>query len=458
MQRKLLSVLILLCVAFLAAEVVFIGYLHMNEQNPPQMQESATEPIQTDRPTETPDATEVFLPTDGTEPTEPSEATEPEETEPSTEATEPSTEPTETEPEETEPEEQTYTITLVGDCTLASSPSKYNVSGGFIKTIGEDYGYPFRNVLEYFENDDFTLINLEGVLADSGTGATKEFVFRGPTAYTQILTDNSVEAVTLANNHTMDYGKAGYASTKEALDGAGVPYVEKDNILLVKTGSGLTIGIYAAAFDISTSDMKSDIAKLRKQGAEIVIAALHWGDEGKYSPSKKQVSAGHAAIDAGADIVYGHHPHVLQKIEEYKDGIICYSLGNFSFGGNHFPRDMDSAIIQLQITRDENGKARLGDLAIIPVSISSMKNQNNFQPTPYEEGSKEYNRVLSKLDGTFDGPDLVIDYSFLNPTEPPTGGDTGGDSGDTGSDSGADSGADSGNSGENAPDPGAEEG
>ena len=215
------------------------------------------------------------------------------------------------------------------------------------------------------------------------------------------------------------------------------------------------------------------------EGAEIVICAFHWGTEGSYRPTDAQKRFGRAAIDAGADIVYGHHPHVLQPIEEYKDGYIFYSLGNFSFGGNHFPRDMDSAILQMEVIRDLEGNVSLGELTIIPVSISSRSGQNNFQPIPYEEGTKEYERTMSKLDGSFTGPDLVVDYSDMRPTEPPTeaptqppteapdqggsdatepggSGDvttppaTGGDSGDSGnSGDGGDSGSsgDSGNSG-----------
>jgi poly-gamma-glutamate synthesis protein (capsule biosynthesis protein) len=157
-------------------------------------------------------------------------------------------------------------------------------------------------------------------------------------------------------------------------------------------------------------DMEQEIRALRDKGAEIVVASIHWGVEGSYRPQKGQNNYAYAAIDAGADIVYGHHPHVLQPIEEYNDGIIYYSLGNFSFGGHHWPRDLDSAMLQQEIIRDPDGTVSLGELTIIPVSCSSLPAQNNFQPTPYEEGSDEYNRVISKLDGSFKGYDLTVNY------------------------------------------------
>ena len=159
---------------------------------------------------------------------------------------------------------------------------------------------------------------------------------------------------------------------------------------------------------------------MRKAGAEIIIVAFHWGSEGVYRPDGGQTANAHACIDAGADIVYGHHPHVLQKIEEYNGGIIYYSLGNFSFGGNNFPQDYDSAVLQQEVIRTVEGEIKLGKLTIIPVSCSSITSHNNFQPTPYPVDSEEYARVMSKLDGTFKGPNLYVNYDKLEPTTPAT--------------------------------------
>lgn len=416
MKKRNLIIALVICSVLLVAELAFLAVMFFRDRGDVIL------------PTDPAASTETTVPNETTLATEPSWDTAPtdstaEATEPSSQATEPSqeTEPSdETEPsQETEPGELRYVLTFVGDCTLASAQDKSNAVGSFIQTIGEDYDYPFRNVVQFFNDDDFTMVNLESVLADEGRSAGKTFTFKGPTAYTQILTGSSVEAVTLANNHTEDYGKDGYASTTAALENAGVAFVEKDGTLLFTTDSGLTIGIYAATFKVDKKDMQSDIAELRSQGAEIIVCAFHWGNEGQYRPTGDQQTNAHDAIDAGADIVYGSHPHVLQRIEEYNGGIIYYSLGNFSFGGNHFPRDMDSVIVRQEVIRREDGTVALGELTLIPVSISSMTGQNNFQPTPYEEGTKEYERTLTKLDGTFTGADLIVDYSFLEDnTEP----------------------------------------
>ncbi len=376
------------------------------------------------------------------------------------ETTEAVTEPAETEPAETEPTEQHYTLTFVGDCTLGVMPAHEYSYGGFTYIVGDDYEYPFRNVREYFENDDFTMINFEGTLGYEGYPANKTFTFRGPAEYTRIMTSSSVEAVTLANNHSLDYGNAGYVETKRLLDEAAIPYVEKDSSTLFVTRSGLKIGLYAAAFVIDQKDLAAEVAALREQGAEIVVFAIHWGSEGIYHSFVDQWNAAYKAIDAGVDIVYGHHPHVLQKIEEYNGGYIFYSLGNFCFGGNQSPTDMDTAMMQIDVIRDLDGNVTMGELTIIPCCISSVSGSNNYQPTPYREGSEGYDRVMQKLNGTWKGNNLVPDYNTSdditkpstpsNPTEPaaPTdpvtpppsdnpgseGGSTGGDvGGNTGS-------------------------
>ena len=107
----------------------------------------------------------------------------------------------------------------------------------------------------------------------------------------------------------------------------------------------------------------------------------------------------------------GHHPHVLQPIEEYNGGLIYYSLGNFSFGGNDHPKDYDSAIIQQQILRDHRGLVSIGETVIVPIRISSAEDRNNYQPIPYESDSEGYQRVRDKLDGSYGGSNVIPSYS-----------------------------------------------
>lgn len=324
----------------------------------------------------------------------------PETTAPPTTQTPETTAPPTTQAPETEPEPQPerFLLTFAGDCTLGATPANYYAGLGFIKTVGEDYAYPFANVLDYFAGDDLTLVNLEGALCDQGTAVTKRFNFRGPTDYVNILTRNSVEAVSVANNHTMDYGQKGYDATLATLEAAGVHYVEQNTGTLITLDSGLTIGLYGAQFArLDRDDIAAGITALREAGAELVIFATHWGTEYTYKPTSTQQKLGRAAIDAGADIVFGTHPHVLQPIEYYNDGVIFYSLGNFCFGGNTSPPDLDTALVQQEVLREADGTVHLGQLTIVPASVSSAQRGNNYQPTPYAPDSAEYGRVLEKL-------------------------------------------------------------
>ena len=309
----------------------------------------------------------------------------------------------------TEPPEQRLVFTFAGDCTLGCHKEHNRAGYGFLLTVGEQFDYPFRNVKEWFENDDFTMVNLEGVLGDKGAPAGRKFAFRGPGSYVNFLTQNSIEAVSLANNHTLDYGETGYAETRRLLDEAGVPYVEQNSGTVITLENGVTVGVYGTVYNsIHQASPVEGIAALKEQGVDILIYAPHWGTEHSFRATEQQVELGRAAIDAGADIVYGCHPHVLQPIEEYSDGVIYYSLGNFCFGGNIYPADYDTAIIQQEIILAADGKVTMGERTIIPCSLSSMEKRNNYQPTPYEKGTEEYDRVLSKLDGIYKGSNLPV--------------------------------------------------
>lgn len=308
------------------------------------------------------------------------------------------TEAATTAPTETEPQEKRYLLTFTGDCTFGSNPTNRYALYSFENTVGENWSYPFANVVSYFESDDCTFVNLEGTLTETGTRMPKAHNFKGSPDYVNILTDNSVDAVTLANNHTIDYGPEGYANTTATLDAAGIPYVEENASTVITLEDGFTIGLYGTVYySLDVDHMVSEITAMKDAGVDLIIFAPHWGAEGYYKPNNIQTGAGHAAIDAGAHIVWGSHPHVLQPIESYNGGILYYSLGNFSFGGNMYPDDYDTALIQQEVIRYPDGTVALGETTVVPCCLTSEKGHNNFQPTPYEQGSESYARVLKKL-------------------------------------------------------------
>lgn len=310
-----------------------------------------------------------------------------------------------------EPETKTFVISMVGDCTLASSQR----GGDFDRVIQQNgLEWPFSGTVDILSQDDFTLANLECSFSDANLRSASTFAFLGTSDYAQILSNGSVEAVTNGNNHTLDFNERGVADTKAAVEAVNVGYIGANESQIFTTESGLKVGVYCPGWRNATIDGANQaIPVLREAGADIVIYAPHWGLEGKYHEIAEQELVAHTAIDAGADIVCGTHPHVMQRMEEYNGGMIFYSLGNFSFGGNSAPRDRDSVIAQVTITQDADGKCTVTGYNLIPCCLSSTDNINDYRPVPYAEDDEFYARAISKLDGTFTGPDLVVDYSFL---------------------------------------------
>lgn len=307
-------------------------------------------------------------------------------------------------------EPDTFVISMVGDCTLASIQTGRDFDS-YIDKNGTSW--PFSGVVEYLSQDEFTLANLECTFSDEALKSSSLFYFRGPSSYADILVQGSVECVTLGNNHTADFGTKGVTDTKAALDAANVQWAGDGEAKVFTTEHGLKIGVYCPGWTgLSKNNVTSGIQKLKDAGAEICIFAPHWGTEGSYQVTVNQESLAHAAIDAGADIVFGTHPHVLQKMETYNGGYIFYSLGNFSFGGNTAPRDVDTAIAQVTVKKDGDGWTVDG-YTLIPCRLSSTDSKNDYRPRPYKEDEEGYARVISKLDGSWTGADLSVDYSFM---------------------------------------------
>ena len=319
---------------------------------------------------------------------------------------EPTPEPT----EDTTPKE--VYISMIGDCTLASSQYDNNFEDYLSKN---GLSWPFSGTVDFFKNDIFTLANLECSFSDKELGSASLFYFRAPTANTAILTEGFVDCVTLGNNHTNDFGEPGIQDSETALDAAGISWVGPNDAKVFDTEAGIRIGVYCPGWTgLSESNIQAGISALQSAGADLCIFAPHWGNEGSYQVSANQEAYARIAIDAGAQIVCGTHPHVLQRVDQYNGGFIFYSLGNWSFGGNTAPRDRDTAIAQIKLVLQRDGSYAMDGYQLIPCCLSSTGGSNDFRPVPYEEGSEDYARAMSKLDGSFTGPDLTVDYSFLN--------------------------------------------
>lgn len=296
--------------------------------------------------------------------------------------------------------EVSITISGAGDCTLGTDEHfSYSTS---LNAMYEQQGaaYFFGNVRDIFAADDLTIVNLEGTLTNQTSRMDKEYAFKGKPEYVQILTEGSVEAVNFANNHSRDYGEQSYLDTIAAVEGVEIAVsgyeklalVEKQGVKIGMTGISVTSG---AATEERIQTIQKNISDLKNQGAALVVFSCHWGVEGSHGVTADQVTLAHAAIDAGADLVLGHHPHVLQGIEVYKNRYICYSLGNFCFGGNRNPRDKDTMIFQQTFTFSEGVLSSCQKGKVIPCSLSSVSDRNDYKPTPAQ--GEEATRIQTNI-------------------------------------------------------------
>jgi len=345
-------------------------------------------------------------------------------------------------PVDIDAEPEYFTVSMVGDCTLSASPDKRDWGIGFQRTVGDDTDYPFANTVQFLNDDYLTIANLECSLSDKKYSSIEQFSFLGKADYAKILSSGSVEFVTLANNHTMDFGQGAYNDTTAALDAVGVSYAGENECYLYQSEGGLKIGLFCMyngltgnAFSLLSASAQEKLVaeskdwidravpKLEEMGAEYTIACLHMGTEGNYETTDVQVELCRYAIDAGFGSVYCTHAHRLQPAELYGEGIIFYGLGNWIFGGHtnpgngKDPASYDTGIGKITLCR-RGSKVTLDSYSFIPCCISSaldpengvpgVNSQNNYQPTPYVEGGKAWQRAMSIISGTYEGANYTV--------------------------------------------------
>ena len=280
------------------------------------------------------------------------------------------------------------TITATGDFTIGGDTRKSaDIFGDELKRQDGDINFTMRNMREILMADDLTIVNFEGTLTDTtyvpSSKRDNQFLFSAPPSYVSMLSQNGIEAVSLENNHVMDHGEDAYQETINTLVYEGIVYSNSTHMGVYEVKgveiamlSYLCIDRYEQLWD----KVPADIAAAKAQ-YPIVIVSFHWGNELDYSPTNNQIKMGRLAVDAGADLVLGHHSHRLNPIEQYKGVYICYSLGNFCFSGNNKPSDMTSFVFQTRF-RVLDGAVTNEGFRIIPIRISSRTDRNDFIPTP----------------------------------------------------------------------------
>ncbi|MCT4685828.1 CapA family protein [Vallitalea sp.] len=298
------------------------------------------------------------------------------------------------------------TITAIGDCTLGSFP-EVTTGKSFedvLSANNNDYEYPFKNAFKWIKSDDITLINFEGTLTDATKLANKKWRFKGPKEYTNFLTSSSIEVVNIANNHSYDYLEQGYADTVKNMNDADIG-VSGNEYIYIKNIDSIKVAFIGHMAKDEPEDIfdkvKRDILKANKDGADVIVCSFHWGIEYNNMPTNYQKKLGHFAIDCGADMVIGHHPHILQGIELYNGKYIAYSLGNFVFGGNEIlyderHKDVDTILLRQQIDLDDKEIIDIR-LSIVPFRLSGDTKYNNYQPIVQagDEGLRIRDKLIS---------------------------------------------------------------
>ncbi len=282
------------------------------------------------------------------------------------------------------------------------------------RSVGDSLDLAFQG-FQLLRSADLAMVNLESPVTMRGEKVKKPFNFRMHPKFLKVLRESGIGLVNIANNHIYDYDSVGLYDTIVNLDSAGILHVgagrnnEEAHTPIVVKVKGRNIGFLGyyggseapparglkpGVAERTLSLITRDVTQLRSNGAEFIIVNLHWGTEKAIAPEKSQVDFAHTLIDAGVDVVVGHHPHVLQGIEKYGNGVIAYSLGNFIFGGKNVP-SYDTALLEVRLhdegveyillpvrVTDWNAKALVGNTAdsirTYVSTISSMFSKSIF--------------------------------------------------------------------------------
>lgn len=305
-----------------------------------------------------------------------------------------------------EGEDETITISFLGDCSIGDTVQYRYYEKSYHNVIQEKgFEWPFSLVSDALHADDLTVANLEVVLTTHTTvRQKKEHNLIGDPSHTGVILASGIDVVNTANNHAWDFRAVGYHDALSHLDAAGIPHfgtlysgtADGSDICPVIDVKGVKVGFVGFSYpqEYDKRRITNRIAQLRENGAQIVVISLHWGTEEKTQPTSTQAAFARFCIDEGADVVYGHHAHVLQSVQFYKGKPIFYSTGNFTFG-TMSRVDPDTGIFQLTYTV-KDGEPQLSRFSVIPCRTQGSGDYRPYILTDPEECQTMLRKLVHK--------------------------------------------------------------
>ena len=275
------------------------------------------------------------------------------------------------------------------------------------------YDWPFSLVREVLAADDLTVANLEVVFTTRTRHTDKLYNLIADPDHVAVLNAGSIEMVNTVNNHCLDFGRDGYQDSLGTLEAAGIDHFGSNypgqkngyDKLAIRDVNGIRFGFIGFSYpqEADQKRIATRIAGLREQGCDVVVVSLHWGRETHPTPTNGQMAYARKIIEAGADVIWGHHPHVLQPIQFCQGKPILYSTGNFTFGTMS---NVDPATGIFQLTyKKVDGQAQLVSLSVVPCQTQRSPDFRPFILTEEAQRQAVFRKlVLKKETKGFENP------------------------------------------------------
>lgn len=287
-----------------------------------------------------------------------------------------------------------FTMTAIGD-TLCHNTQYWDAYNSSTKQY--DFSYVYDDIKDYTSSADITIGSLETTFAGEDRGYSNYPVFNSPDSLATGLKDIGVDVISLAGNHALDYGYSGICRTIDVLDNVGISHLgtyksaEDQDKILIKDVKGVKIAFINYTYGTNGIPVPSDkpyclnlidkdliskqIKQAKEQNVDMIVACMHWGTEYKTSANDEQKELADFLFKSGVDIILGNHPHVIEPMEKKtitlddgstKDVFVVYALGNFT-ADQRAEITRDSAILNLDITKDSDGKILINKVSYVPI-------------------------------------------------------------------------------------------